>query len=218
MRPITLLSIATNVLMPVLMADPVVVDRIAVIVGKHVIKSSDIERDLRVTAFLNREQVQSSAETRRSAAERLIDQQIIRQEVANGGYRSVSDEDALALVDKIKQERFGGTDVGLRASLSEYGLTVDKLVAHVRWQLTVLRFIEQRFRLGVLITDEDVRTYYDQHVAELARQDPASTGMEAWAEKIRASLEGERINRDFEAWIAQARKRARIEYIEEALK
>jgi hypothetical protein len=35
------------------LAGAVVIDRIAVIVGKHAIKSSNIGRDLRVTQFLN---------------------------------------------------------------------------------------------------------------------------------------------------------------------
>jgi len=42
-------------------SDAVVLDRIAVIVGKHVIKTSDIDVDLRLTAFLNREAVRSDA-------------------------------------------------------------------------------------------------------------------------------------------------------------
>src|SRR5690242_2766095 len=33
----------------------VVIDRMAVIVGQHVIKASDVDRDLRLTEFMNRE-------------------------------------------------------------------------------------------------------------------------------------------------------------------
>src|SRR5437868_6064116 len=65
----------------------IVVDRMAVIVGKHVIKLSDIDRDLRLTAFLNRESLKITPETKRQAAERLIDQEIIRQEIVTGGFR-----------------------------------------------------------------------------------------------------------------------------------
>ena len=39
----------------------VVIDRIAVIVGKSVIKSSDVERNLRLTEFLNQQPLSLSA-------------------------------------------------------------------------------------------------------------------------------------------------------------
>jgi hypothetical protein len=104
----------------------------------------------------------------------------------------------------------------LRAALNAYGITEDQLRAHLLWQLTVIRFIDQRFRPGVLVSDEEVRAYYDQHLADLKRQYPGNNSFEALAPKIRASLEGERINKSFAEWLDQARKRTRIEYREAA--
>ena len=57
-----------------------VIDRIAVVVGKIAIKASDIRREMRITQFLNREPVSETAEARKKAAERLIDQAIIREQ------------------------------------------------------------------------------------------------------------------------------------------
>ena len=70
-----------------LLSAAVVLDRIAVIAGTHVIKASDIDRDLRLTDFLNRAQLDFSASAKRESAERLITQQIIRDEIVSGGYR-----------------------------------------------------------------------------------------------------------------------------------
>src|SRR5579872_43571 len=152
-----------------LMYGAVVVDRLAVIVDKHAIKSSDIYRELRATEFLNGAQPDFSADARRKAAERLIEQTIIRDEIARGGYRWASSADADALLSQIQQDRFGGSKDRMQAALAGYGLTEDEFRAQLLWQLTVLRFIDQRFRTGVLITDEDVRAYYDQHLADLKR-------------------------------------------------
>ena len=44
-----------------LLSAAVVLDRIAVIAGTHVIKASDIDRDIRLTDFLNRAQLDFSA-------------------------------------------------------------------------------------------------------------------------------------------------------------
>src|SRR5271165_3379020 len=64
----------------------VVMDRVAVIVGRNVVKTSDITRDLRATQFINGEPVDTSEAARRKSADRLVDQQLIRQELLNAGY------------------------------------------------------------------------------------------------------------------------------------
>jgi len=194
------------------LGDVVVVDRIAVIAGKHVIKLSDIDRDLRLTEFLNGEPLNLTAEKRRQSAERLIDQQIIRGEVSSGGYTRATDGEAEALLRQIRRDRFGAADTKMRAELSRYGLIEDDLRAQLLWQLTVLRFIQQRFQAEVTASDQDVRTYYNQHLADLKRQDPANSSFEALAPQIRSALEGEHVNRDFEEWLAGARQQTRIEY------
>jgi peptidyl-prolyl cis-trans isomerase SurA len=193
-----------------------VVDRMAVIVDKHVIKSSDLYRDLGVTEFLNRQQPDFGAEARHKAADRLIEQSIIRDEIANGGYRWASSADADALLNQILKDRFGGSSAQLQAALSRYGLTEDELRAQLIWQLTVLRFIDQRFRNGVLITDEDIRAYYDQHLPDLKREYPQDSSYKAIEPKIRASLEGERINQNFVQSMDQARKSVHVRYLQGA--
>jgi hypothetical protein len=194
----------------------VVLDRMAVIVGKHVVKTSDIDWDLRVTAFLNREPLEFSSQTKRKSAERLIDQEMIRQEIVTGNYRRPPDSDASALEAQLNRDRFGGSDQRMRAELQRYGITGEQLRAQLLWQLTVLRFIDERFRPAMIVTDDEVRAYYDQHLAELRRQYPQNNSFETVAPKIRSLLEGQRINEAFNQWLEQARKRTRIEYRQEA--
>jgi hypothetical protein len=194
----------------------VVLDRMAVIVGKHVIKASDIDWDLRVTDFLNRQPLNSNPAGKRQSAERLIDQEIIRQEIVTGNYKRPPDSEAAALVNNLRRDRFEGSDVKMREELQRYGITEGQLRAQLLWQLTVLRFIDERFRPAVVVTDEEVQTFYNQHLAELHRQYPGDVSFEALEPKIRSLLEGQRINENFEQWLAEARKRARIEYRQEA--
>jgi parvulin-like peptidyl-prolyl isomerase len=210
LRTILLLSFVS------LLRGAVVVDRMAVIVDKHVIKSSDIYRDLAAAQFLNREQPDFSAGARHKAADRLIEQTILRDDIASGGYRWASQDDADALFNDIRRDRFANSGAQLQAALSRYGLTEEELRAQLLWQLTVLRFIDQRFRAGVLITDEEVRAYYDRHLADLKRENPQDSSFEALKPKIRASLEGERINQNFVESIEAARKRVHVRYLQGA--
>jgi hypothetical protein len=190
----------------------VVIDRIAVIVGKRAIKTSDIYRDLRATQFLNHDRPDFSVDAKRKAAERLVDQTLIRDEMEKGRYARSGAADLDAMLMRLLQDRFGGSTARMKDSLSVYGLDEDQLRMQLQWQLDVLRFIEERFRPGVLVTDEEVRAYYDARQTDLKRQFPQLKTYEALAPKIRTSLEGERLNANFEQWLAQVRQRNRVEY------
>ena len=200
------------------MVTAVVLDRIAVIVGKRVIKTSDIDVDLRLTAFLNREPVRTDPDNKHRSAERLIDQEIIRQEIISGGFRRPAESQAAGLEGQLTRDRFGGSEAQLRVELTRYHLNENDLREQLLWQLTVLSFIEQRFQGGAVVADEDVRSYYDQHLADLRRQNPQASSYEALEPQIRTLLEGERVNQNFNQWLGQARSRYRVDYKQEALK
>lgn len=196
----------------------VVIDRIAVVVGTHAIKRSDIERDLRLTQFLNRQPEDLSPAARRQAAERLVDQEIIRREIELGGIGYPSDEEVSTLLQQIRRDRFGGSEARMKAELLARGITEEQLRAQLLWQLTVLRFIDERFRAGVLVSDQEVKAYYDERLADLKKANPNASSLEAMTPKIRETLEGEQINKNFEEWLAEAQKMNRIEFREAGLK
>jgi hypothetical protein len=193
-------------------AEPVVIDRIAVVVGNRVVKTSDIERDLRASQFLNRQKPDLSDAARKKVAERLIEQELIRQEIRNGGYRQPSAADVDGFIARIRRDRFADSETQFRSALAPWGLTPEQFRAYVAWQLTVLQFIDQRFRPGVLVTDEDVKHYYDQHRAELARANPNNSTFEKLEPEIRELIVGQRVNEAFEEWLNQTRRRTRVQY------
>lgn len=201
MRPAGLLPV-----MALLLHASVVIDRIAVVVNRHPIKTSDIERDIRLTDFLNKAPLNFDTAAKKSAEERLIDQQLIRSEIASGGYRRATDADAQRLLEQIRHDRYAGSDPRLNRALEQYGLTENELRGELLWQLTVLRFINDRFRAGVLVTDEEVQKYYEQHRAKFPQPLAAASA------SIRNLLEGEQVNQQFDQWLASTRKDAAIEY------
>jgi hypothetical protein len=197
---------------------PAVLDRIAVIVGKRVIKTSDIDLDQRLTAFLNREALSTDSAGKRRSAERLIDQEIIRQEIVSGGFRRPAESQAAALGAQLTRDRFGGSEARLQEELGRYGLNENDLREELLWQLTVLSFIDQRFQSAAVISDEDARSYYNQHLADLRRHNPQASSYQSLEPQIRKILEGDRVTQSFNQWLTQARNRYRIEYKQEALK
>ncbi len=180
----------------------VIIDRIAVIVNTHAIKDTDIERDIRLTNFLNGDVLSLSEPERKKAAQRLIDQQIIRREVELGNYSLSTPAELNTFLSSIQQQRFGGAG-GYGQALSTYKLTDEEVRAQLNWQITVLHFIEQRFRPAVIVTDEEIDQYAKTH------KQPR--------EQIQETLIGLRVNDAFEVWIDRARKRAEIQYRESGL-
>ena len=206
-------SVCTTLLALTLgLSGAVVLDRIAVIAGAHVIKASDIDRDIRLTYFLNRAPLSFLPKVKREAAERLITQQIIRDEIVSGGYRRPPESQAVQLEADLRRDRFGGSEQRLREELQRYALTEAELREQLLWQITVLQFIDERFRGGAVVTLDEVRNFYDGRYVELSKQYPKDNSFEALEPKIRATLEGERINQVFNDWLDQARKSEKVEF------
>lgn len=197
-------------------AAPVVIDRIAIIVNDRVVKDSDIEREIRVTDFLNGDPLQFTAEARRKAADRLIDQTIIRREMRVAQYPEATREEIDQLLTEIRKQRFG-TDTAFGSQLKRYGITEEELRRHLAWQITVLHFIEQRFRPGILISNEEAQRYFEQHRAEFQKRAAIPVSLDDVRAAVEDQLAGERVNKEFFAWLDQSRKAARIEYREASL-
>jgi hypothetical protein len=199
-----------------LLAFAVVIDRIAIVVGNSIIKDSDIDRDLRVTSFLNGDPLDLTLAARKKAASRLIDQVFIRREIRVGDYPVATLQDADTQLQKLKSQRFK-TDAAFEQALRRHGLTQLDLRTQFEWQLTVLKFIDVRFSHAVLITDEDIEAYYNQHAAELRREYPGKSSLDDLREQIRDILNGEKVNQQFFAWLDEQRKDAKIQFREENL-
>src|SRR5438552_3737877 len=78
-----------------------VVDRVAVVIGKTVLTESEVQREVRLTAFLNKQPLDLSAAQRRAAAERLVDQELIRSEMKVSNFAEAPAAEADAILKKF---------------------------------------------------------------------------------------------------------------------
>ncbi len=188
-----------------------IVDRIAVIVNKRVVKDSDIDFDLRATAFLNATPLVINDKARGEAAQRLIDQAIIRDALSRGEYETAPVSQSVAMLDDIKTSRFNN-DIAYRSALKNYGITEEDLKEKLFFQMTVLHFIDLRFRPGVLVTDDEIKSYYDAHRQQYRGTLDESRG------SIQETVAADRVNQLLFDWLERRRKAVKIVYREEALK
>jgi hypothetical protein len=194
----------------------VVIDRIAVVVGNSIIKDSDIDRDLRATSFLDGQPLNLSEAKRKEAIGHLIDQVFIRREIRIGNYPVATLQEADAQLNRLKAQRFR-TQAAFDQALKRYGLTELELRTQFQWQLTVLRFIDVRFKPAVLVTDDEIEKYYREHATALRRQYPGKSDDDL-REKVRDILTAEGVNKLFFAWLDDQRNDTKIKYLEASLR
>lgn len=201
-----------------IMLHAVIIDRIAIVVGgDKIIKDSDINRDIRLVSFINKQKADFGADARRTAASRLVDQMLIRREIEVGMYSVPSESDVAKTLAGVEKSRCP-TAAQCKKEMADYGLTQQELKEYLSWQLTVLRFIDIRFRPAVLVTDEEIEAYYRQHVAELQKQNPGKPGtLEALHDQIQQTITAERINEQFYSWLKARRQAIKVEYREASL-
>jgi peptidyl-prolyl cis-trans isomerase SurA len=198
-----------------LMAAPVELDRISVVVNSDLIKASDIDRDLLATQLLNGDPPNLSLASRKKDTAHLIDQVFIREEISAGAYPIASDEDADKELTQLIADRYK-TKAEFAAALKRYQLTEADLREQFRWQITVLRFIDARFRPAVLITDDQVDKYYTQHLSALKKQNPKGTEDDLKSD-ARDALTSEAVNKLLFEWLDQHRHDAKVRYLDGSL-
>lgn len=201
----------TAILVSCTLAQAVIVDRIAIIAGKQIIKDSDLVNDLRLTAFFNQEQLTLTPTARKKAANRLLEQCFIREELEAGDFPVATTADTQDALDKLIKSRYR-TELAYKQALASYGISEQDLKARLQWQLTVLRFIDLRFGSSIFVSDDDIRKYYDSHKQQY------SDDLNASRSKIQDTLTGNRTTTAFYEWLDRQRQRNVARYLEDGLK
>ncbi len=190
-------------------------DRTAVVVDRHVITASEVDEQLRVTAFLNREPLDTSPANRRRTAERLVEQSLLRKEMTLTGYQAPAPAEAAPLLKQLRASR-----PDFAQDLQTYRIDEASLERSLLWQLTTIRFIELRFRPGSAVTDSEVAIYYrENYLPDWQRSHPAA-GLPPELDDVRESIEGQLLEQKAEQaldlWMRQARVQARVRFVDAA--
>jgi len=173
-----------------------VVDRVAVVVGNQVLTESEVDDEVRLTEFLNQQPLDLGPEQRRAAAERLVDQQLIRNEIEISHFQAPPANEAEPMLRNFRQEHYASM-AQFQEALATYGITEDQLKQHLLWQLAALRFTDVRFQRNV----------------------PGPAPPVQSANRLRPGTEPpseNNVDERMDAWLKEARSQTRIEFKKEA--
>lgn len=180
-------------------------DRLAVVVGQQTITQLQLDEEIRVTALLNHRPIARDVETRRAAADRLVEQLLIRREMEQSRYPLPDEQDVDQYLEQIRVQNGGAA--GLGKALAAYDLGESTLRQHLESQLVALRFVEYRFRPDATVSDEDIEAAYRRKAAD------SKTSRDA----IRTELTEERADAALSAWLAESRRQVNIVYLDKSL-
>jgi hypothetical protein len=194
-----------------------IIDRIAVSVGNQAITSSDVDREIRVTAFLNRTEPDFSPAARRATADRLVEQRLILRELENSRYPVPAAQEIDPILDKFKKDNFSSDDE-YRRTLEERGIAGQQVRDELLWQRRLLLFLDVRFRPSVQVSDQEIEDYFSKVVEPAARAahpgEPVT--LEEYRDRIQEKLTGDQVDKQMAAWLANARRRAEVVFHPEA--
>lgn len=195
-----------------LLASAEIIDRIAVTVDKRVITESEILRQIRITAFLNNEQPDFSASAKRTTADRLVEQILIRRELETSRYSAPATSATVSFQELRK--RFPD-ETEYKQSLARYRITDADVRQALEWQETLLEFIDLRFRPGIQIPESEIHDYYEQQKSLHPGKLPEFPDAREDIEKI---LTSQRVDNALDRWLGQARTQSRIRYTQEVFR
>ena len=194
-----------------------IVDRLAITVGREAVTELQLDEELRVTAFLNRQPIVRDLNARHAAVDRLVQQLLVRHEMEVSRYPLPDEEDVNKYFGQIRSGF--GSGAQFEEALVRYGLTEGSLREHLALQLTTLRFIEFRFQPEVSVSEAEIRAAYEREVVgwKAAHSGSPPPTLGGSRESIRRNLVEEHIDRALDAWLQERRRRVRVVYVDAAL-
>ena len=190
-----------------------VIDRIVATVNGHIILLSDWEDSLRYEAFSGgRPLDRMTAEDRKAALDRLIDQELLREQLPAADSPHASPEEVAQRVAEIrKQYAEAETELGWRALLDNYRLSEETLKSHVAMELDLMRLVDARLRPSVTVDSKSIESYYNQELLPQLRQSGAqSVPLAEVTAKIKELLTQKKISQLLTAWLQNLRAGSQI--------
>jgi len=180
-------------------------------VNGHVVLQSDWEQEVAFEAFSNgRDPDSFTSAERKGALDRLIDQELLRDQVRPS--QSAPTEQVAARVAEVRKLNPDcPTDETWRAKLQRYGLSESDLKKRLSDQIQLMTLVEDRLRPAIQIDQQAVESYYhDQLLPELRKAGSRAKPLTEVFGRIRDLLAEKKMNELLTGWLANLRSESHI--------
>jgi peptidyl-prolyl cis-trans isomerase SurA len=202
----------------------VLLDSVVAVVNGQVILQSDIDDDIQLSVLDPVPGVPGTL-TRQRALEELISRALIQQQIRQGDLAAVqpSEAEVAARLDQIRKQLPAcvradcSTDAGWKAFLIAQGLTQYRVEAYLRNRMQILRFIEQRFRQGIQIGEQQIETYYHDTLVPEYPPGTSIPPLKEVSKRIEEILLEQQVNELFDNWLDNLRGQGDVEILDPSL-
>jgi len=211
-RFLPLLALALIVGIPVLHAGEVI-DRIVVIVNGRVVLQSDWDDAVSYEAFSEgRPLSQISDQERAATLDRMINQELLREQVPADEKENIAPEELQKKIQEIRgQHPEAATDSGWQSLLTSYGLSEAKLEVKLSEELRALHQIDVRMRPTVQVDAAAIEAYYkNTFLPQMHKAGAPDVPLAQVSARIREILIQEKINELLTSWMQTLRRESKI--------
>ncbi|HEV3036332.1 MAG TPA: hypothetical protein VHA33_00840 [Candidatus Angelobacter sp.] len=201
-------------LLPALWGQADVVDRMVAVVNKQIILQSELEQVARVEFLLQGRPLDQLTDAEmQKVLERMIDQDLLQQQIAHPVMQDPTPEEMAAHLREVRSQ-IPGAEAGdqWQAMLAAYGVSERDVTRQLLLQVRILRFIDLRFR-GLVSADKPaIAAYYQEKLLpELRKQGASEPPLDAVSGKIEKIIVEQRIDELLNDWLQTLRAQAHIE-------
>jgi hypothetical protein len=189
-----------------------IVDRMVANVNGHILLQSDWEEEVSFEAFVDARSPDSfTLEERKAALDRLIDQELLREQV-RPSQAAPADEIATRVSEVRKLHPEAATNEGWKGALQRCGITQTELEKRLGESLQLMRLVEARLRPSIQIDQKAVESYYhEQLLPELKKAGSREVALPEVFGHIRDLLAEQRLNQLLHGWLATLRSASHIQ-------
>ncbi|MBL8219275.1 MAG: hypothetical protein JNL62_08590 [Bryobacterales bacterium] len=194
-----------------------IIDRIAITIGTRVIPESEIIQHIRLAAFIDGREPDFSAPAKRKAAETVISQVLLIQEMDDTRFTVPSMADVIAQWNELIKPRFP-TDESYQSELAKRRITDEEVRLYLQSMIRAVEFIDLRFTRGQQVSSDEIAAYYSKEFREYWQKVNAGKPLpplEEVSPEIEEWILSAKTDTASEEWLQQARARALIRYREE---
>ncbi len=213
----TIAVAALALCMGVLVHTPVyageVIDRIVATVNGRIILQSDWDEALHFEALLSgRSLDEFTDEDRRNVLDRLIDQELLNEQMKSNLFQHASEADAAATLASARKQYSGSGDgEAWQAVLAKFGLTEQAVVDHVRQQIDLMRLVDAHLRPAVQVDSKNIEAYYrEKFVPQLKQSGADAAPLDQVSGQIRELLTQEKVNELMVSWLQSLRSESKV--------
>ena len=192
------------------------IERAVAIINGHTILLSEWDSAVRIESLIEgRPPGPVTGAQRWAALQRLIDQELLREELESAGLAAATKEAVQHRLEEIRAQYKTGNkndnEDQWQAVLDQHGVQSAELEQAVALQLSELELIDYRLRPSVAISDGAIRGYYrDTYEPQMEKAGAKVLPLTEVSAKIREILTQQKMNEGLANWLLSLRAQSDI--------